>query len=171
MSNLWPADDVLGFVLLDLAQTAAISASLELGESVLGGLGSVTRLHKRTVQQASFVVLKTPDIPSILIETGYITNPTDEANLRSSQFQQRMAVAIATGVRSYFWQNAPPGTVIAQMRARGELEQTYVVSSGDTLSAIADRHRITLASLRAVNRLSTDMIRIGQQLTIPGSPR
>jgi N-acetylmuramoyl-L-alanine amidase len=163
-------DDVLATVLLDLAQTAAISASLELGESVLGGLSGVTRLHKRTVQQASFVVLKSPDIPSILIETGYITNPEEEANLRSSQFQGRMAAAIATGVRSYFWHNAPPGTVIAQMRASGELDQTYVVSRGDTLSTIADRHRVTLASLRAVNRLSGDMIQVGQQLTIPGSP-
>jgi N-acetylmuramoyl-L-alanine amidase len=164
-------DNVLATVLLDLAQTAAISASLDLGESVLGGLGGVTRLHKRTVQQASFVVLKSPDIPSILIETGYITNPEEEANLRSPQFQQRMAAAVAAGVQSYFWQNAPPGTLIAQRRANGEIDQTYVVSSGDTLSTIADRHRVTLASLRSVNRLSGDTIRIGQQLTIPGSPR
>jgi len=164
-------DNVLATVLLDLAQTAAISASLDVGESVLSGLDGVTRLHKRTVQQAAFVVLKSPDIPSILIETGYITNPDEEANLRSPQFQQRMAAAIASGVRSYFWANAPSGTAIAQMRTRGELEQTYLVSRGDTLSTIADRHRITLASLRAANGLNSDTIRIGQQLRIPGSPQ
>lgn len=169
--QLSETDDVLATVLLDLAQTAALSSSLDVAEDVLAGLDTVTRLHKRTVQQAAFVVLKNHEMPSILVETGYITNPTEEARLSDSAFQQRMAAAIADGVRSYFWQNPPQGTLVASLRASGDLEQRYVVARGDTLSEIADRHRVTVSSLRAVNGIAGDTIRVGQQLVIPTGPR
>jgi N-acetylmuramoyl-L-alanine amidase len=160
-------DQVLASVLLDLSQTAAIGASMEVGEHVLAGLQGVGKLHKHSVQQAGFAVLKSPDIPSILVETAFISNPEEERLLTSKQHQQRVASAIVTGVRRYFEANPPPGTWLAENRAgrRGSVE--HVISRGDTLSGIADRYNVSLGDLRRQNRLRHDRIRIGQVLVIP----
>ena len=105
--NLDARDPVLARTLLDLSQTAQISDSLKVGRQVLQGIATQNTLHKATVEQAGFAVLKAPDIPSILIETAFISNPDEERMLRSERYQQRFAEAIAVGVRKYFARNPP----------------------------------------------------------------
>lgn len=111
--DLGSLDDKNGMVrsvLIDLSQTATIGASLELGSCVLGNLGRITPLHHKTVEQAQFVVLKSLDIPSILIETGFISNPKEESNLRNPAYQAKLARAILSGIQCYLKQHPPPGS-------------------------------------------------------------
>ena len=103
--NLDVADPYLKQTLLDLSQTATINDSLKLGKAVLAELGGVNTLHKAQVEQAGFAVLKAPDIPSILVETAFISNPEEERRLRNSAYQEKMAEAIVTGIRAYFAKN------------------------------------------------------------------
>jgi len=105
--NLDGRDPVLARTLLDLSQTAQISDSLKVGQQVLNGIAVHNVLHKPTVEQAGFAVLKAPDIPSILVETAFISNPDEEQKLRSERHQQRFAESIAAGIRRYFAQNPP----------------------------------------------------------------
>jgi N-acetylmuramoyl-L-alanine amidase len=100
-------DRYLAHTLFDLTQTATINDSLKLGRAVLGQVGGLNRLHKGRVEQAGFAVLKAPDIPSILVETAFISNPEEEQRLLDSDFQQKMAGAIFSGVKTYFAQGAP----------------------------------------------------------------
>jgi N-acetylmuramoyl-L-alanine amidase len=100
--NIDVADYYLKKTLLDLQQTATINDSLRLGRSVLSELGEINTLHKADVEQAGFAVLKAPDIPSILVETAFITNPEEEARLKSSAYQEKIADAVVTGVKRYF---------------------------------------------------------------------
>jgi N-acetylmuramoyl-L-alanine amidase len=162
-------DDVLASVLLDLSQNASIGASLEVGEFVLNRLGAVNRLHKDSVQQAGFVVLKAPDIPSILVETAFISNLDEEQRLRNQRYQDELATALVTGIREYFYRNPPPGTWIAQNRDRIEAPREVVVARGDTLSGIASRYNTSVPALRRHNGLRNDRIRVGQVIAIPGS--
>ena len=103
--NLNVRDQGLSRILVDLATTAQINDSLKVGRYVLSELGEVNRLHKPAVEQASFAVLKAPEIPSILIETAFISNPEEERKLRDAAYQDKMADAIADGVRTYFKKN------------------------------------------------------------------
>ena len=105
--NLGAKDPYLAKTLLDLSQTATINDSLKLGKAVLGELGEINRLHKAHVEQAGFAVLKAPDIPSILIETAFISNPDEESRLNDSGYQDKMAAAIVSGIRQYFARNPP----------------------------------------------------------------
>ena len=105
--NVGVKDPYLARTLLDLSQTATINDSLKLGTSVLGELGRINTLHKAQVEQASFAVLKAPDIPSILIETAFISNPEEEKRLNDDEYQDRMADAILKGIRRYFAKNPP----------------------------------------------------------------
>jgi N-acetylmuramoyl-L-alanine amidase len=105
--NLGAKDPYLARTLLDLSQTATINDSLKLGKDVLGELGRINTLHKGQVEQAGFAVLKAPDIPSILIETAFISNPEEEARLNDEAYQDRMADAILKGIRRYFAKNPP----------------------------------------------------------------
>jgi len=105
--NLGAKDPYLARTLLDLSQTATINDSLKLGNNVLGELGRINTLHKGQVEQAGFAVLKAPDIPSILIETAFISNPEEEARLNDEAYQDRMAEAILKGIRRYFAKNPP----------------------------------------------------------------
>jgi len=106
--NLSAKDLFLARTLLDLSQTATINDSLKLGKYLLGELGSVNTLHKNNVEQASFAVLKAPDIPSALIETAFISNPDEERRLNDDAYQDKLADAIVRGIRQYFVKN-PPG--------------------------------------------------------------
>jgi N-acetylmuramoyl-L-alanine amidase len=161
-------DDLLVHVLLDLATTASLSASLEIGAKVLGQVGKVNKLHKRQVEQAGFVVLKSPEIPSLLVETGYISNPGEAQKLATRRHQQKMARAIYSGVRSYMAENPPAGTYLAWKDKKGGAELlTYVIERGDTLSEIASRYRVRFEDLKKINGLRSDRIRIGQVLKIP----
>ena len=105
--NLDVKDKYLKQTLLDLSQTATINDSMRLGKAVLGELGGVNKLHKAAVEQAGFAVLKAPDIPSILVETAFITNPEEEARLTDEDYQDKMAAAIVSGIKRYFANNPP----------------------------------------------------------------
>jgi len=105
--NIDTKDPYLARTLLDLSQTATISDSLKLGKAVLGHLGEINDLHKGTVEQAGFAVLKAPDIPSILVETAFISNPEEEKRLNDDEYQTRMANAILSGIKRYFASNPP----------------------------------------------------------------
>jgi N-acetylmuramoyl-L-alanine amidase len=112
-------DSVLASVLLDLSQAASISSSMVAAERVLDALDRVGQVRKPSVQQAGFLVLKSPDIPSMLVETAYISNPDEERRLRTASHQRKLAEAIFAGVRDYFAQNPPQGTLFAQQRRNG----------------------------------------------------
>ena len=105
--NLDVRDPYLKQTLLDLSQTATINDSLKLARAVLSEIGGINTLHKSHVEQAGFAVLKAPDIPSILVETAFISNPEEERKLRSSAYQAQMAEALLTGIRNYFAKNPP----------------------------------------------------------------
>ena len=111
--SLSDKDDVVASVLLDLSQTGALNASYDVAGNVLRELDGLGNLHKSQVQAAGFVVLKAPDIPSILVETAFITNPEEESRLRDPSHQGRVADAILRGVKTYFRDNPPDGTRLA----------------------------------------------------------
>ncbi len=165
-------DRMLAGVLLDLSMTASLSSSLNVGQKVLSNMGSITPLHKRRVEQAGFMVLKSPDIPSILVETGFISNPNEANKLSSHSHQQALARSITTGVKQFFQQNPPPGTYIAWLRDTGKIApgpREHVVTSGESLALIAQRYQVSLAALRGANSLKSDTIKVGQTLSIPAT--
>jgi N-acetylmuramoyl-L-alanine amidase len=127
-------DKQLASVLLDLSQTANISASMTAAQRVLASLDAVGQVRKSQVQQAGFVVLKSPDIPSMLVETAYISNPQEEINLRNTRHEAALADAIFAGLRSYFEANPPGGTRFAQAR-RATVASALAASGDDTASA------------------------------------
>ena len=164
-------DDVLASVLLDLSQNAALSASLDVGNHVAKQMGKVARMHRTTVQQAGFLVLKSPDLPSILVETAFISNPAEEQKLRDKGYRGRLSNSILAGIRDYFYTNPPPDTQIAMdIRRNPAREVRHVIARGDTLSEIAARYNTSAAAIRAANRLNGDKIRVGQTLSIPIYP-
>ncbi|MDH3440448.1 MAG: N-acetylmuramoyl-L-alanine amidase [Gammaproteobacteria bacterium] len=166
--SLADKDPVLASVLLDLSQNAALSASLDVGSDVINQLSKIGKVHRRTVQQAGFLVLKSPDVPSILVETAYISNPDEEKKLRSKSHQDKLAKAILAGVRKYFYENPPPNTLIALNQKRSPAQQvSHVITRGDTLSEIAERYNVSMTAIRMANRLSNDNVRVGQTLKIP----
>lgn len=161
-------DAVLASVLLDLSQNAAIGASLEAGDAVMAQLARVGSVHRRKVQQAGFLVLKSPDVPSILVELNFISNPAEEKKLTSAGHQAKMADAIVAGVRDYFYANPPVDSQIAQQVKREPLRRVkHVIERGDTLSEIAERYNVSTSAIRAANKISGSRIRVGQTLQIP----
>lgn len=174
--SLEDKDDVLASVLLDLSSTASLKASLGVGGRVLRSMGNVARLHKKSVQQAGFVVLKSPDIPSILVETGFISNPGESRKLKTASYQKQMAKAIKKGILAYFNDSPPPGTLLAWKKGRHDFANNnnksmkkYVVKKGDTLSHIAMRNDVSLNELRRLNSLRSDNVWVGQRLSVPSS--
>ena len=117
LSGLDDRSGVIRTVLLDLSQTATINASLQMGTQLLHHLDKVTHLHNNAVEQARFVVLKSPDIPSVLVETGFITNPIEEQNLSNAHYQARLTQAIFDGLKRYFWEHPPQGTRLETLSA------------------------------------------------------
>ena len=161
-------DDVLASVLLDLSQNAALSASFDVGDDVIKELARIGKVHRRKVQSAGLIVLKSPDMPSILIETGFISNPGEEKRLKDRKYQGRLADAVLAGIRNYFHENPPPDTRISMDYRREPLRQvSYVIARGDTLSEIAERFNVSTAVIRRTNKLHNDSIRVGQTLRIP----
>ena len=161
--NLNHQDDMVRQVLLDLSLTGTIESSLDIGDEVLNELGRVGRVHKKKVQQAGFAVLKAPNIPAILLETAFISNPKEERKLRSTAHQNKLAKAILRGVNDYFSRKAPPGTWLS------EAQEHYTIRKGDTLARISDRYHLPVSHLRTRNSLRSDELRIGKKLFIPVS--
>ena len=150
-------------VLLDLSQTATNEVSMDVGANVLKGLKRVGKVHKSRVEQAGFRVLKAPDIPSILIETAFNSNPAEERKLRTATHQNALADAIAKGVKNYFRDNPPPGTVLAMVNRK------HVISRGETLTTIARNYSTNLSALREFNNIRGDKLKVGEVLVIPPS--
>lgn len=170
--TLGDKDQMLAGVLLDLSMTASLSSSLNVGQKVLSNMGRVTPLHKQRVEQAGFMVLKSPDIPSILVETGFISNPSEARKLQTASHQQSLARSIHSGVRQFFHENPPPGTYVAWMRDSGKIASApreHVVRSGESLALLAERYQISLPALRSANSLKNDVIKVGQTLNIPAT--
>jgi len=174
--ELGDKDPVLASVLMDLSQNASISSSIAVGDAVLRRMGRLGRLHRSSVQQAPFMVLKSPDVPSILVETAYISNPTDEQNLRSPRHQDALAAAVLDGVRNYFASNPPVGRPVTTLAAASSSSRNspkdarprqHVIRRGDTLSGIAVRYNVSVRSLRNANSLHSDTVMVGQTLRIP----
>ena len=161
--NFDESDSLLTSVLLDLTQTGTIETSLSLGGKVLKELKQVGKLHKPRVERARFVVLQSLGIPSILVETGFISNRNEERKLQSWRHQQAIANSILRGITSYFTDQSPPGTFFAR-RDRGK---DYVIKRGDTLSVIASNSNVTMDNIKQLNSLGSDSLRIGQILRIP----
>lgn len=155
---------LLRSVLIDLSQTATISASLKIGDQLLSSLRRVTKLHHSVVEQAAFVVLKSPDIPSLLVETGFISNWREEAHLRNRRYQIKLANALMQGIRLYFVRYPPRGSWLAYQKQH---QLRYVVHRGDTLSEIAERYAVSVDAIKQNNQLKTQRLRIGQVLIIP----
>ena len=170
--SLEDKEDHLAMTLLDLSMTAKRNSSMQIGSSILKQMGKVSRLHKKQVEEAAFVVLKAPDMPALLVETGFISNPGEAKKLSGKRYQKKMARAIFDGVNNYFQTHPPRGTWLAA-RINGESAvsgpRTYVVRRGDTLSAIAVRNRVALADIRRLNQLKSDTVWVGQTLKIPNS--
>jgi N-acetylmuramoyl-L-alanine amidase len=156
-------DQMVKEVLFDLSLTGTIESSLDIGSEILGQLKTVNRVHKKKVQQAGFAVLKAPNIPSVLLETAFISNPREERNLRSSSHQKKVAKAITRGVNKYFSRKAPPGTWLASSMCE------YTVCRGDNIAAIANKYNVDESDLRTRNGLYADNLRAGQVLEIPVS--
>ena len=163
-------DDTLAAVLLDLSQGATMGASNAVARDVLSALRALGPTHRSFVERANFVVLRSPDVPSILVETAFITNPVEEARLKNPQHREKLAASILDGVTSYFRSSPPPGSLFAlnNSRKRGKSSR-YVVGRGETLSAIAESHGLTTAQLRAANELDNERVRTGEVLQIPSS--
>lgn len=160
--SLQDKDELLAKVLLDLSMTQTISDSLNFGSDVLGELRKVGRLHSRRVEQAGFAVLKSPDIPSILVETAFISNPNEERLLNNAAHQRKLAAAIFNGIKRY-------ADSVQLTATQDSNAPEYVVKSGDTLSHIAQRFNVSLAGLRSANNLAGNHIEAGQKLRIPVS--
>lgn len=124
-------DDDLVKVLADLSLTATMDSSLRIGRHVLNAMGGVTRLHAKRVEQAAFMVLKSPDTPSILVETGFISNPQEAKRLASRDHQQKMARAIFSGVNKHFSQNPPPNTYLAWQKRNAREGGPSTLASAD----------------------------------------
>ena len=186
--SLADKDEVLAKVLVDLSMTNTISESVNLGGRVLKELSKLGKLHSKRVEQAGFAVLKSADIPSILVETGFITNPKEERNLRSSRYQQKVARAIYEAVKNYRQQTpyyasanyAAPNVdnastfvskvMPSQRRNSGDNKERKVVHKvvrGDTLSGIANRYRVSLSALKKANKLRKNTAVLGSRLKIP----
>lgn len=166
--SLHDKSDVLQSVLLDLSQNATISASRDAATRVLSELDQVGQLKKSEVQHASLIVLTSPDVPSMLVETAFISNPDEERKLKDPAHQERLAGAIHAGIRRYFYDNPPPGTRVAVLAARERGQALrHVVSPGETLGDVAGRYAVSIDEIRQRNHLDTETVASGTILEIP----
>ena len=154
-------DSNLAIALADMTKDHTMKSSYEFATDALAELKKVTKLHKKKPTGLSLAVLKAPDIPSVLIETGFISNPNDEKNLINPVHQDKLANAIYQAVRTYFNQTPPRGTLLASTQL---IE--HQVNSGESLSLLASRYKVSVKSLKETNNLRSNTIHIGQVLKI-----
>ena len=188
-------DDSLAAVLLDLQQGYAMQASESIAGNVLKALGSLGPTHRGYVEHANFVVLRSPDVPSILVETAFISNPSEERKLRDPGHQRKLADAVMGGVRNYFESTPPPGTwfaaqamrrngrlvaaaaqpetgpatVMADARADADVRDLHRVARGESLGSIARQYGVSVRAIKSANRMSSDTVQAGAVLAIPAS--
>ncbi|WP_233350317.1 N-acetylmuramoyl-L-alanine amidase [Kushneria phosphatilytica] len=165
--------------LLDLSLEAKVNDSLEAGEDMISAIRKVNPVYKSDVEQANFAVLRSPDIPSLLVETDFLSNAHGLARLESSSFRRKLADAIAHGIEAHFRKTPPMGSLLAWRRehpdpiaeaAARRGKDDYKVQSGDTLSGIAHQYGVSLQALRRVNHLAQgSVLRVGESLTIPSA--
>lgn len=156
----------LAETIIGLSMDHSMSASYDLSEKVIAEMKNVTRLHKRAPQAASFAVLTAPDIPSILVEVGFISNPQEEKNLLWEEYRERLARSMFNATKRYFKQVPPDGTLWASYKERN---RTHKVRSGESLSLLAQRYNVKVSSIKEANDMNNDVVRIGQVLTIPST--
>lgn len=173
--SLEDKDEVLRGVLVDLSMTATVGDSLEVGKSVLKGMGGVARLHKKQVEQAGFLVLKSPDVPSILIETGFISNPKEAKLLATSSYRKKMATVIFNGVTQYFSAKPPAGSYVAWKKNGSKESELYVESrpeaKNNTVASPTQRvasHTAALSSDRVSGSQITHKVTNGESLSTIG---
>ena len=157
--------DAVAQIVVDVSMDSKRNRSIELADTVLRALGREVKLLRNRVGEAGFAVLKSPVMPSILVETGFLSNPNEARQLATASYQRRVARAIANGIQEYARDHPPAGTLLATMKDRGGVR--YVVKRGDSLSVIAARYRITTRQLKARNGISGDIIQVGQELVVP----
>lgn len=164
--SLSDKDDLVRSVLVDLSRASTQEASIELAAEVLSGLAEVGPIHKRDVERAGFVVLQSLDMPSVLVELAFISNPVEERKLRSPDHQWDLARAVAGGLVRYRDRHQPAVRVASGSASNGESRE-HVVRRGETLSGIAQRHSVSVQKLRSANDLNGDRIMVGTTLRIP----
>ncbi|KAF3980848.1 MAG: AMIN domain-containing protein [Methylococcales symbiont of Hymedesmia sp. n. MRB-2018] len=149
-------------ILMDLVQPDTKRFSRNVAGKILQNFKNIGHLHSQNVQKAGFMVLKSPYIPSILVETAFISNPDEERKLRSAKHQQKMARAIFKGIVNHFEQYPPGNTYFALNNTN-----KHIISRGDTLSGIASQYGVSMRSIKTANALASNKIQIGQVLKIP----
>ncbi|MDQ7048991.1 MAG: N-acetylmuramoyl-L-alanine amidase [Enterobacterales bacterium] len=158
-------DPLVAKVIIDLSMNHSVGESVKAAEVVRQQLAkSMPKMHGKTIKKAAFVVLKMPDIPSMMVEMGYISNKKENKLLKSTKHQKKIASSIFKGVKNYFRKSPPAGSLYASLAKM----KSYRVKSGDTLSEIAQRHGTSLQELRNYNQLKNDRLRVGQVIQIPG---
>lgn len=155
-------DNNLAIALGDMKKEYTMASSYDFAEHVVKQLKKVTKLHKHKPERLSLAVLKSSDIPSVLIETGFISNPQEERRLNNANHQQKLAKAIYIAVDDYFSRNPPDGTLFAATRVR-----EHKISRGESLSVVAHRYNVSVRKLKSANNLKSNVVRIGQTLKIP----
>ncbi len=156
------SDNHLALALADMSKEHSLGVSFGAANKVIAQLKKITKMHKKSPQSGNFAVLKSSDIPSILVETGFISNHREEKNLTWSKHQQRLASAIHTGIKNYFMSYPLTGSYFASVGYK-----KHKVRSGESLSALAQRYNISMAKLKSVNGLKSNALKIGQTLKIP----
>ncbi|WP_017443726.1 N-acetylmuramoyl-L-alanine amidase [Gayadomonas joobiniege] len=157
------SEKYLAHALLEMSMDHSISSSYLLSEKMVEAMSKVTRMHKSTPQAASLGVLKSPDIPSLLVETGFMSNPSEERLLSQHEHQTKLAKAITKAIDSYFTDYPIAGT----WHASQQKSQQHVVKRGESLSRIAKRYSTSVAALKSNNQLTSDLLKVGQVLKIP----
>jgi N-acetylmuramoyl-L-alanine amidase len=166
--SLEDKEDDVAMTLLDMSMNYSQTTGQGVAHEVLGNIGKLTKLHKKHVERAGFVVLKSPDVPSILVETGFISNTSEASKLRTQRYQKQMASAIFNGLKSYFYSHPIANTYIAAVVEAKRKLRSYTVVSGDTLSGIAKRYRTSVQHLQNANKMTNkSILLVGKTLIIP----
>lgn len=157
----------LAQALLDMSMDHSMKTGLNVADEVIKELRKVAKMHKKAPQHASLAVLKSPDIPSILVETGFISNPREERLLKSANHQERLAKAMFTSIKNYYLRNPPDDSLFASLKS--QYPTKHKVRPGESLSMLAGRYGVSINQIKQVNKLSSNTLFIGQELDIPQS--